>query len=170
MKIEDIVKSIILGIISQTESNSIKWLNSNQYNDSLGRDPKIWNDKDKNLDHTFHYVIDSNTEISVQYYLLRDQSINRFWMTIKSESLQDGNISFHVNQGYVEVNQLRDLLYEKFIKPKLSKSIKSYQTDVSFLENLVSKCGIEAVRDMKVNKVLSIPEKSDEGWLKKLFN
>jgi hypothetical protein len=57
-------------------------------------------------------------------------------------------------------------MFDKYAKPVVSNYKKNYQSDLKILTNVVGLCGIEAVRDMKLNSILG----DEKGWFKKIFN
>lgn len=157
---QEILKSMILGLISKTESNSANWLSKTQFNKIKGYD---WNNDDQ-LDHNLYLILDKSTTIQYSLRFRYDHSLSHSYLCIENSDLQTGRFVVGHNSGIAELKDLEDLLIEKYAKPMFNNLKKNYQTDLECLSAITAKCGIEAVRDLKVSEVLS-----SESWLKKIW-
>lgn len=159
----DLLKSIILGLKLQTESDTIKWLTGEQLA-KTDNEHSFRANKGEKLDISLFLKLDNTTLIQYQCYVGHNHVINSSWISIDNPKLQNGNIVISV-KTFTEYKDLEDILYEKYIKPILNSYKLNYETDIKVLESIVSKCGVEAVRDFKINSILS----EKKGFFKNLF-
>jgi hypothetical protein len=160
------LKSIIQGLTIQTECDGIKWLTSNQLS-KIDKEHSFRENNDEKLDISLFLKLDKETLIQYHCNINHDHTINSSWVSIDNKKLQNGNVLISI-RTFSEYKDLEDILYKKYIKPILDSYKLNYDTDVKVLEDIVSKCGIEAVRDFKINSILS--EKDNRGFFGKLFN
>lgn len=167
MTTQDAMKSIILGLTMKTNDNSIKWMNDDEWNIHLKRDPKIWERKES-LSLSYYLILDKDTQIQLHMSISSDHSkVDGSFINIKNDNLQNGEIGANSYSTYCtqEYKDLVDLMFKKYVQPKILTYKKNYQSDIDCLTNIVGLCGIESVRDMKLNSILD-----KRGWIDKLFN
>ena len=158
------IKSIIEGLTIQTTSDTIKWINDIEMK-KMNKDSFLYDTHD--LSPNLYYKLDSGTSFKVPFTLQHDHSISNSYLIINNEKLQRGWIVTGYKDFPKEYAELEKILYEKYIISLLKNSDKNIVTDTKILNNIVSKCGIEAVRNAKLNDIL---DDNKKGFFKKIFS
>lgn len=160
----DALKSIVQGLESQTKSDSIKWLTGKQYA-KTDKSKSYYDNNEEKLELYLFHILDSSTVIKYHCYIGHNHEINNSWLSIENSNLQDGRLVI-TSGTFPEYQDLEDVLYDKYLEPILNSYKLNYDTDLKVLESIVGKCGIEAVRDFKLNSLLGGEEK---GFFNKIF-
>lgn len=165
MEIVDALKSIILGLSEQTRMGSIKWIDDSKIA-SVESKLSFVKGEDGKLDQNLYYRMDRDTFLQVHFSLYPDHSINYSWIVFENDGFQDGRMVVGI-KTIPEYADLEKVLFDKYITPKMNLSRKNNETDKNVLINIASKCGLDVVRDMKLNSILN--EDGKKGWFKSLF-
>jgi hypothetical protein len=166
MEMIDILKSIVGGITEQTKMGLVKWIDDSKIS-TVEKEKYSYIEDKQGLSPSLYYRMDRNTMLEVHFFLYRDGSISRSFMWIKNDGLQEGNISIDASLIPDYVN-LEKILYDTFITPKLSRHPRNFNSDMVVLSGMASKCGLDVVREIKLNSILGETE-SKKSWISKLF-